>query len=59
MDAPARKTITIKHACTAYDLGRIKIWELMKTGRIKTTTAGRRRLVIVASLERYLGLDQR
>ncbi|QQO16262.1 helix-turn-helix domain-containing protein [Bradyrhizobium diazoefficiens] len=45
-----RLTCTVDDACEATGLGRTKLYELIGTGRIVTTTIGRRRLVGVRSL---------
>jgi excisionase family DNA binding protein len=45
-----RLTCTIDDACEVTGLGRTKLYELIGTGRIVTTTIGRRRLVLVRSL---------
>lgn len=45
-----RPACTIREACQAAGLGRTKLYELIKSGTIKTTTVGRRRLVSVPSL---------
>jgi excisionase family DNA binding protein len=45
-----RLTCTIGEACEATGLGRTKLYELIGTGHLVTTTVGRRRLVIVYSL---------
>jgi len=45
-----RLTCTIGDACEVTGLGRTKLYELIGTGRIVTTTIGRRRLVVVRSL---------
>ena len=45
-----RPTCTIKEACSAAGLGRTKLYELINGGALKTTTIGRRRLVLVSSL---------
>jgi len=45
-----RLTCTVDDACEVTGLGRTKLYELMGTGRIVTTTIGRRRLVVVRSL---------
>lgn len=44
-------TITIETALRISGLGRTKFYELINEGKIKTTTIGRRRLVVYASLE--------
>ena len=45
-----RLTCTIDDACEVTSLGRTKLYELIGTGRIVTTTIGRRRLVVVRTL---------
>jgi excisionase family DNA binding protein len=45
-----RLTCTIGEACEVTGLGRTTIYELIGTGRLRTTTVGRRRLVVVDSL---------
>ena len=45
-----RLTCTIDDACEVTGLGRTKLYELIGTGRIVTTTIARRRLVVVRSL---------
>jgi len=46
-----RLTCTIAEACAATGLGRTKLYELIGAGDIATTTVGRRRLVLVRSLQ--------
>jgi excisionase family DNA binding protein len=45
-----RLTCTIDDACEVTGLGRTKLYELIGSGCIVTTTIGRRRLVVVRSL---------
>jgi excisionase family DNA binding protein len=45
-----RLSCTIDEACEATGLGRTKLYELIGTGQLITTTVGRRRLVMVRSL---------
>jgi excisionase family DNA binding protein len=45
-----RLTCTIGEACEVTGLGRTTLYELIGTGRLRTTTVGRRRLVVVDSL---------
>lgn len=47
-----RLTCTINDACAATGLGRTKLYELISEGLVETTTAGRRRLIFVASLNK-------
>ncbi|WP_410052139.1 helix-turn-helix domain-containing protein [Bradyrhizobium sp. SZCCHNS3004] len=45
-----RLSCTVDEACTVTGLGRTKLYELIGSGQLVTTTIGRRRLVIVRSL---------
>lgn len=45
-----RLSCTIEEACEATGLGRTKVYELIGSGQLVTTTIGRRRLVMVPSL---------
>lgn len=45
-----RLTCTIREACEASGISRSKLYELMAENLLETTTVGRRRLVVVASL---------
>lgn len=45
-----RLSCTIDKACEATGLGRTKLYELIGSGQLITTTVGRRRLVLVRSL---------
>jgi excisionase family DNA binding protein len=45
-----RLTCTVLEACQAIGVGRTKLYELIGCGKLCTTTIGRRRLVVVASL---------
>ncbi|MBN9179373.1 MAG: excisionase family DNA-binding protein [Alphaproteobacteria bacterium] len=52
VDHPFRNkvTCTVKEACQATGLGKSKIYELMSSGHLSTTTVGRRRLISATSL---------
>ena len=52
-----RLTCTIDDACEVTGLGRTKLYELIGTGHLITTTVGRRRLVLVSSLQALLGVN--
>lgn len=52
-----RPTCTIKEACKAAGMGRTKFYELIKGGELKTISVGRRRLVQVPSLLKFLKID--
>lgn len=52
-----RPTCTIKEACKAVGMGRTKFYELIKGGELKITPVGRRRLVQVPSLLKFLKVD--
>jgi len=49
-----RPTCTVAEACDAVGLGKTKFYELMGAGAVKTISVGRRRLVCVPSLLRFL-----
>jgi excisionase family DNA binding protein len=49
-----RPTCTVKEACAAVGLGKTKIHELIGGGAVESVKVGRRRLVNVPSLLRYL-----
>jgi hypothetical protein len=46
--------VPVKTACQLVGLGNTSMWALIKAGRVKTVSIGRRRLVIYASLESLL-----
>src|SRR5215469_11033960 len=52
-----RPSCTIREACQAAGMGRTKCYELIKTGKLKITSVGRRRLVQVPSLLKLLNVD--
>ena len=45
-----RLSCTVDEACAVTGLGRTKLYELIGSGQLITTTIGRRRLVLVRSL---------
>jgi len=47
-------TATVKEACEMTGLGKTKLYELISSQAIATTTVGRRRLVKVDSLRHFL-----
>jgi excisionase family DNA binding protein len=49
-----RLSCTITEACEVTGLGRTKLYELIGSGCLATTTVGRRRLVLVRSLRTLL-----
>lgn len=49
-----RITCTVRDACIATGLGRTKLYEMIGAGVLQTTAAGRRRLIVVASLAKCL-----
>jgi len=49
-----RPTCTVKEACAAAGLGKTKLHELIGDGAVESVKVGRRRLVKVPSLLRYL-----
>jgi excisionase family DNA binding protein len=52
-----RLTCTVNEACEVTGLGRTKLCELIGTGHLATTTVGRRRLVLVSSLQALLDVN--
>jgi excisionase family DNA binding protein len=46
--------VSVKTACKLVGVGNTTMWTLIKAGRIKTVSVGRRRLVIYATLESLL-----
>jgi len=50
-----RLSCTVDEACVVTGLGRTKLYELIGSGQLITTTIGRRRLVIVQSLLELVG----
>jgi hypothetical protein len=52
-----RLTCTINEAREVTGLGRTKLYELIGTGHLITTTVGRRRLVLVSSLQALLDVS--
>jgi excisionase family DNA binding protein len=52
--APKRLAVTIVDACEITGLGRTKIYELIGQGKLKAVSIGRRRLVLMESIEALL-----
>jgi hypothetical protein len=52
-----RLTCTVAEACDAAGLGRTKLYELFEGDMIESCTVGRRRLVKVPSLLKFLGIE--
>ena len=52
-----RPTCTIQEACKAAGMGRTKFYELINGGELKTVSVGRRRLVQVPSLLKFLQIE--
>jgi len=50
-----RPTCTIAEACSAVGFGKTKLYELIDGGDVESIRIGRRRLVRVPSLLRFLG----
>lgn len=49
--------VPVKTACMLVGVGNTTMWALIKAGRVKTVSIGRRRLVIYSSLESLLEAD--
>jgi hypothetical protein len=46
--------VPVKIACQLVGVGNTSMWALIKAGKVRTVSVGRRRLVIYASLEALL-----
>jgi excisionase family DNA binding protein len=46
--------VSIETACKLVGVGRTTMWVLIKSGRVKTLSIGRRRLVVYSSLEQLV-----
>jgi excisionase family DNA binding protein len=53
-DHSAPLAVSVARACELSSLGQTKIYELIGNGEIETITIGRKRLVIYASLEKFV-----
>jgi excisionase family DNA binding protein len=51
--------VPVKTACKLVGVGNTTMWALIKAGRVKTVSIGRRRLVIYSSLESLLAAHVR
>jgi excisionase family DNA binding protein len=49
--------VTVKAACKLVGVGNTTMWGLIKAGRVKSVSVGRRRLIIFSSLETLLTTD--
>lgn len=49
--------VSVTTACKLLGVGNTTMWALIKGGRVKTVSIGRRRLVIYSSLELLLAAD--
>lgn len=52
-------TVTVSNACTYSNLCKSTLYNLIREGKLESRTVGRRRLIVVSSLDRLLGLDER
>lgn len=50
-----RQYVTVAEAVDLYPIGRSKLYELMAAGHVEAFHLGRRRVVVAASIDRYLG----
>jgi excisionase family DNA binding protein len=50
--------VSVRVACQLLNVGNTTMWALIKAGRVKSVSIGRRRLVIYASLEALLSAGQ-
>jgi excisionase family DNA binding protein len=56
-DARRPLAVSVKTACKLVGVGNTTMWALIKAGRVKTVSIGRRRLVIYASLATLVSED--
>lgn len=54
MPFAARLSATIEETCQATGLGRTRIYEMIKAGRIETSMEGTRRLILVRSIVKLI-----
>jgi excisionase family DNA binding protein len=52
-------TVRVPEACRITGIGRSKLYELIRDGKIRTIKVGAMTLVPVSSLAEFLGLDMR
>ena len=55
---PAKQAYRIDEVCTAYGLGRTKVYELINSGELPSVRVGRRRLVLRTGLDALLRNSQ-
>ena len=46
--------VSVKEMCRLLGIGNTKAWEMIGSGRVKTFTIGRKRLVIFSSIEQII-----
>ncbi len=51
-------SVTVKGAARMTGLGESTVWALLADGRLQGTSIGRRRLVLVSSIETLLGISE-
>jgi excisionase family DNA binding protein len=54
---PKPLAVPVKVACKLLGIGNTTMWSLIKAGRVKTASIGRRRLIIYSSLESLLATE--
>jgi excisionase family DNA binding protein len=47
--------VSVRHACDLLDISRSTMWAMIKAGRVKTVSLGRKRLIVHESLEALVG----
>ncbi|MSP75908.1 MAG: excisionase [Rhodospirillaceae bacterium] len=50
--------VSVRNMCRLLDIGNTKAWELIAEGRVTTFMIGRKRLVVLASIERLLPAEE-
>jgi excisionase family DNA binding protein len=56
-DSAKPLAVSVKTACKLVGVGSTTMWALIKAGRVKSVSVGRRRLILFSSLESLLTSD--
>lgn len=55
VDPKDARVLRVREAVERYRIGRTRLYELMRTGALRSTTVGRTRLIPVDALDELLG----
>lgn len=56
-DSAKPLAVSVRTACELVGVGNTTMWALIKAGRVKSVSVGRRRLILFSSLESLLTSD--